>query len=362
MSQPVTSRTVIRKSPAPRLGKCGLALSVARILRKTYCSQLIGLRFRGAGTIVRLHSVVPDPAEHLFDHTLTSTHFLDDYCAWLRHRKIDILTLDQALARLHDPGANRFVVITLDDGYADNLVHALPILERYNAPFTVYIATCMIARQMDFWWAGLQKLFAVNTVVDFTPMEKRFACGTMAQKVAALHQVNTWVHADIPGRIPLVHKSLTAHNIDARALLDQQALTKCQLQRLAAHRLVTIGAHSTSHVELAKMDLAQATVDISKNRTFLEEITGRAVEHFAYPFGGAAACGRREEDLVKGLGFKTAVTARMGNLFSDHIERPYALPRVGFAADKESMHYMAALMDGSVQLFANRRWAAVTTM
>ena len=35
----------------------------------------------------------------------------------------------------------RFVCLTFDDGYRDNLRYALPILKKYDAPFTIYIPT-----------------------------------------------------------------------------------------------------------------------------------------------------------------------------------------------------------------------------
>ena len=36
---------------------------------------------------------------------------------------------------------NKFVCITLDDGYEDNLIYAYPIFEKYNCPFLIYVTT-----------------------------------------------------------------------------------------------------------------------------------------------------------------------------------------------------------------------------
>ncbi|NJL11190.1 MAG: polysaccharide deacetylase family protein [Calothrix sp. SM1_7_51] len=53
----------------------------------------------------------------------------------------------------------RSVVITFDDGYADNLYNAKPILERYDIPSTFFIATGHIGSSRIFWWDELEKLF-----------------------------------------------------------------------------------------------------------------------------------------------------------------------------------------------------------
>jgi len=37
--------------------------------------------------------------------------------------------------------ANRLICVTLDDGYKDNYTEALPVFQKYNIPFTIYVAT-----------------------------------------------------------------------------------------------------------------------------------------------------------------------------------------------------------------------------
>ena len=52
-----------------------------------------------------------------------------------------------------DRDANKFVVaVTFDDGYKDNLTHALPILEQYNIPATIYITTRFPEGDTWMWW------------------------------------------------------------------------------------------------------------------------------------------------------------------------------------------------------------------
>ena len=41
------------------------------------------------------------------------------------------------------------MALTFDDGYVDTAVHALPILERHGAPFTLYVTTGFADRRRE---------------------------------------------------------------------------------------------------------------------------------------------------------------------------------------------------------------------
>jgi peptidoglycan/xylan/chitin deacetylase (PgdA/CDA1 family) len=56
---------------------------------------------------------------------------------------------------------------------------------------------------------------------------------------------------------------------------------------------------------------------------YLEGILQAPIQHFAYPFGNAEACGPREAKIAAAAGFRSAVTTRCGSLFPEHL-RPLA--------------------------------------
>jgi peptidoglycan/xylan/chitin deacetylase (PgdA/CDA1 family) len=109
--------------------------------------------------------------------------------------------------------------------------------------------------------------------------------------------------------------------------VDREALTPRQLQDIARHPLVTIGGHTTTHCNLARASAAAVRSEMAENRKFLEELTGTTIGHNAYPFGHSGACGEREAEISRSLGFRTAVTTRAGTLFPEHRHHLHALPR-----------------------------------
>jgi peptidoglycan/xylan/chitin deacetylase (PgdA/CDA1 family) len=59
---------------------------------------------------------------------------------WLSDNR-EVVDLGEALVRWEEPGAERLVVLTFDDGYRDNFTTAFPLLSELGLPFTLYLAT-----------------------------------------------------------------------------------------------------------------------------------------------------------------------------------------------------------------------------
>jgi peptidoglycan/xylan/chitin deacetylase (PgdA/CDA1 family) len=134
------------------------------------------------------------------------------------------------------------------------------------------------------------------------------------------------VHANCDALEP-VRAAVAARGIDCGVLARQEGLTADQLKQLASSPLVTIGAHTERHPNLARASAPDVEREMTAGRRILENILQREVVHFAYPFGYAGACGKREAQIARAAGFRTAVTTLRGTLFPEHLDDLYALPR-----------------------------------
>ena len=78
--------------------------------------------------------------EHPNDWTMSTRSFAAQI-RWLRAR-FDLVSLAEAQARIA-AGRNRWptACITFDDGYADNMRFAVPLLLKHQVPFTYFVST-----------------------------------------------------------------------------------------------------------------------------------------------------------------------------------------------------------------------------
>ena len=90
--------------------------------------------------------------------TVTPAHFAEHLEVLQKYGQI--LSLRQlTLALQQGKLPDKTVVVTFDDGYADNFYHAKPLLEQYEIPATIFVAAGQIGQKSEFWWDELDRLF-----------------------------------------------------------------------------------------------------------------------------------------------------------------------------------------------------------
>lgn len=291
------------------------------VARYSGIAKALALRYAGRGTIFLLHSI----GRTFFPDELLScpASVLEDALCWLKNNRICVVSLDVALERLRGSSTEKFCVLTFDDGFADNLTYALPIMERYEAPFTVYVTDGMLNGDIDAWWLGLAALIRTRDRVELPELGCRFDCEDRASKKRTFAAIRSLIALNWE-TLAAVKAAIAANGIDYHALARAEGLSTEQLRLLAASPLVTIGAHGARHINLARASEAEAEQEMTASRRLLEGIIGREVVHFAYAFGD---CGPREARIAQRVGFRSAVTTLRGTLFPEHLNHLHALPR-----------------------------------
>jgi peptidoglycan/xylan/chitin deacetylase (PgdA/CDA1 family) len=309
----------------------------------------------GVGAILTMHHVRPPRRDEFQPNRLleVAPAFLEEVIVRLRRSGLDFVSLDDMHDRLIRPrqGGRRYVCVTLDDGYRDNLVHAYPILKRHRVPFAIYVPTSFPDRLGDLWWLTLEAVIARQTRIGLLMggKDRYFTCTTPGEKREVFAALYWWLRslASEEELRRVVHDLAARYGVNAEAHCDDLCLTWAELRELAADRLVTIGAHTVNHVMLKKCSETVVRSEMQMSVGVIEAALGSRPQHFSYPVGDPTSAGPREFAIAQELGFKTAVTTRPGVLFPEHRDHLMALPRISLNGEFQRMRYVKVLTSGA---------------
>ena len=315
----------------------------------------------GVGFILMLHHVRPaKPAAFQPNRHLEITpSFLEAVLTNLRACGIDIVSLDEARRRLTaQQFERRFAAFTFDDGYRDNRDYALPIMRRFDAPMTVYVASDFAAGTGRLWWVALERIVAKSEAITL-PLDGvevvRIEAATDAQKQDAFVRLHDHFRRlptdrDINAAVGMLARRC---GVDDAAISRELCMSWEELKAFATDPLVTIGAHTITHCNLAHEQADQARREIAASRERIAAVLEQPVNHFAYPYGDKAAAGRREFDTTAALGFHSAVTTRPGMLFPSHADHLNALPRLSLNGNFQTERALSVLTSGAATALWN---------
>ena len=267
------------------LGRTMIASSRLKALAVGF-GHLLARNSRSRVVVLCYHSVHPEKSFASATPTLFRLHL-----EWLAEN-CDIVPFDAALPTIASlPRRRPTVVVTLDDGYADNFDYAFPLIQCVSVPVTFFICAGLVRRDP-------------LVVARFRRLRR----------------------SDDKGIRPLSWSQL-------REIVS------------AGH---SIGAHTYSHPNLASLDLRAVEAELTASKGVLEDGLGQEISLMAYPFGKPRVHFTREtEDVVAQCGYKAAATAVFRAVrFTDS---PYAIPRISVVRD--GIEALAEKVYGAWDLF-----------
>jgi peptidoglycan/xylan/chitin deacetylase (PgdA/CDA1 family) len=175
------------------------------------------------GTPILMYHAIGLPHEPAGPYVMPAHRFATQM-TWLKRMGYRPITLEQLLGcqREGRPVPARSVVVTFDDGYADNYTHAYPVLQQQAIPATIFL---------------------------------------------------------VSGYVGLANKWDEQNQLAGRPLMSWS-----QIQEMMGQG-VQIGAHTCTHPVLTAIPSNRAEEEIDLSRKQLEDRLGAPVEVFAYPFG-----------------------------------------------------------------------------
>ena len=259
------------------------------------------------GTILMLHRVVEIRSEMNDNRSLEITsEFLEQTILKYKEKGYHFVSIDEAYqiqmsgSRLKIP----YLCFTFDDGYRDNLTQALPVFEKYQIPFTIYIATDFPDRKAFMWWYLLDDLLQHQEEMQLND-GTTLVCRTKEQKNQVFQFIKKQMrendHDDqrlFFNNLLCKYRNIWENNVPV------DVLTWEDIKYLQNIGLCTIGSHGISHTSFTGMDDIVLRNELLESRKLIESQTGYNVKHLAYPFGDM---NKHIAEVAKQCGYKSAV-------------------------------------------------------
>ena len=290
-------------------------MKVRKLGKLHRAAEWLQKRFTNRALILMYHRVAEADLDP-WSLCVTPQHFAEHLEVLQKHAYP--MSLKQ-LTQAHRNGTvpHQAVVVTFDDGYADNLYNAKPLRECYNLPATVFVATGQVGQNREFWWDELERVFLqpgrlpqrlclgsngstyqweLGAAADYCEDDyqgdrdrkawegqpgsrlslyysiwQRLQPLPEDQRQKALDEILTWATAELVAR--------PTH----RSLVPEEVFT------LGQGGLVEIGAHTVTHPFLSAHSVAFQRDEIQSSKAYLEEFLDCPVTSFAYPFGDYTA-------------------------------------------------------------------------
>lgn len=221
----------------------------------------------------RVNNVVGEKLKHL---TVDIETFEKQLCFFKENYQI--LRLSDNWNSLQKTG----IVITFDDGYADNIINALPLLEKYQIPATIFVTTFNINNKKEFWWDRFE--------LDYSNCEGQFYFPEIDEKVSKSEYSNEYISAYLhklsnEEKESWLVKFEKLNNITFIDSDNFRSLSKEELDRLVAHPLIDIGIHTHNHYSFGELNYEEQKKEMHFSIKKLEELEVRYLKYLALPYG-----------------------------------------------------------------------------
>jgi peptidoglycan/xylan/chitin deacetylase (PgdA/CDA1 family) len=269
----------------------------------------------------------PDP----YSLCVTPQHFADQM-KWLGEftNTISLQAMVAGLKKGELP--SRAVAVTFDDGYADNLYQAKPILEKYNVPATVFVISGCIGS--SFWWDQIASIILLpkqlpdHLFLDFGG--RSLQIHTESNKHQSRKRLLRGVHSFMRKLQPeecndAISRLSSWAGVNTSWSEVTRPMSSAEVQKLAENGLVEIGSHTVNHQPLSVLNTTQQTEEIQCSKIDLEKIIDGQIHGFSYPYGLPSDYSSATVNIVQESGFKYACTNTIDTIWTR--SALYQLPR-----------------------------------
>jgi peptidoglycan/xylan/chitin deacetylase (PgdA/CDA1 family) len=289
-----------------------------------YSGAICILRFLGRhnAKILLYHSVNNNKNEFIqgLNLTISSTTFKKHLRYLQRHYQImPLKNLVHCLNEKYVP--KRAIVITFDDGFADNYRYAYPLLKRDNIPATIFLCTDCIGKKGSIWIQDLNYLIntcgateVFNKIQNVNGFNKKcqILVGRNQNNDVAKNMIDAFAYSvQKETRDNIIENLYAELNLKKKQLYSNNQVFLNWRQVSEMHRNgISFGNHGASHTPLSAMSIEEEKNEIENSHNIIQKNLKQNFLPFAYPFGTEKAYNAETKKIVKRANHDCILTAR----------------------------------------------------
>ena len=304
-----------------------------------------------------LHSVIPagacETGRHLND-------FIEISDAKFEKTIQDLIKLDAEFISLKtlntyldtDRISEKLVVhISFDDGYLDNFTIAYPILNKYNIPFSVFIASELIDKEKPFlWWYMIEGIINYKLPVRFDKYDFFITAGE--------YETNSGEHIFAKFRAFIIEyldkdknyfeEKISGYLLQMPGFPLPKMMRWNDINSMLASGLCELGVHTVSHARFKNINNEERVNEILQCRERIELNTQVLSKYFAFPYGSKDDIGDTTglKEVLALCGMELSFTTISGELNKDTDK--LFIPRI-FLNNTTSIYTLKSRLNGYYQ-------------
>lgn len=265
------------------------------------------------------HGIVTQRKDNYIERIHLPAEQLEDVILFWKKLGFEFISLQQLelMAKKQFKSSKPWVHFTFDDGYRNNLTEALPVFEKHQIPFTVFVSTNLVDTGRRFDTFNIRTSL-MNTIdeVNLPYVEGFLAKGaTREERIAYIRtSCRVFKRLGVQERLRFleaVSNLMTKEEWSRKyeEFQSDQPMSQKELVLLSQHKLVSIGSHGVDHLIHNEYHHKEDCYrEINDSKEWLERNVKISVDTFAFPNGGIGDFSKECLQLCKEAGYKMVFT------------------------------------------------------
>ncbi len=270
------TKTIARKLVFP----IAMRIGIDKLLRNQAKNSILHIMY---------HGVVTTDSSYFSPRHITEKQF-EEHLKYYKEN-FEIISVNESFKKVlkGEKLNKKYITISFDDGFKNNLTTALPLLKKYNIPTTFFISSiCVKENEDNYLWSELisaLKYFYKNESIEINNMTfTNLYC--KEENIELTDFIKSLPYDKRDDVLKFLEKKYNLKTkIESLPEEVWKLLNKEELIELSKSSLVTIGSHSHRHFNLAEIDPQAAKKELHISKELLNKTLGSDINLIAYPDG-----------------------------------------------------------------------------